>query len=67
MNHQVQSDGVMVTYMCLFCAVSRGLSDPVFHDAGVCRDSSLFPGDVSGTVHVSGRPRRVEAHTHDER
>lgn len=51
----------------VFSAVCRGLSDPVFHDAGVCWDTSLFPGDISGTVHVSGRPWRVEAHTHDER
>lgn len=48
-------------------AVRRGLSHPVLPDAGVCWDPSLFPGDVPGSVHVGGRPRRVEAHAHDER
>lgn len=47
--------------------VFRGFPDPVFLDLGVCWDTSLFPGNVSGTVHISGRPWSVEAHAHDER
>lgn len=45
----------------------RGLSDPVLYDAGVCWDTSLPPGDISGTVHLSGRAGGVEAPAYDER
>lgn len=51
----------------IFSTVFRGFPDPIFLDPGVCWDTSLFPGNVSGTVHISGRPRSVEAHAHDER
>lgn len=45
----------------------RGLSDPVLSDPGVCWDTSLPPGDISGTVHLGGRPWGVETHSYDER
>lgn len=45
----------------------RGLPDPVLYDPGVCWDTALLPGDVSGTVHLSGRAGSVEAHADDER